>query len=654
MKRLLLFGFIICFSVRSLGQGADAGRLCSFEKMNRMQHAKATVANPAEDEYDMRHVKLNLALTNMSTTLAGDVTTTARVVVASMAAYVFELNSLLTIDSILINGQLRTFTSSGYVRTVNLPSPLPLNSVFTVRVFYHGNPGNTSSFQGLGIRNQQSQLWGARVTWTLSESYGAKDWWPTKQSLTDKLDSADVWLTIPDTLKAGSNGLLVNITNLPGNPTQPGNKARYEWKTTYPIDYYLISVAVGPYVEYSSYVHFPNSTDSMLYQNYVYTNPSTLPFWKPQIDSVQDMITYFSQLYGRYPFWKEKYGHSMAPLSGGMENQTMTTLGFFPTTLTAHELGHQWFGDNVTCGSWKDIWLNEGFASYTEYLYVQHFRSAAKAFNYMFDVHDDVLQDDTAGSVYVDDTTSEQRIFDGRLTYDKGSAVVHTLRFVFNNDSLFFHALRTYQSQFQYGTATTPDFKIVCQQITGKNLDTFFNQWIYGEGHPRYTATWNQVGNQVYVKLNQTTSNFTVPLFHTPLEIRLFSSTADTIVRVNNSLATQTFSFTWNKPMGGMQIDPNDWILDEAAPAIKDPTLSAYEIARSEVKVFPNPANSEWQVSGLKSETHLQLNDMNGRLLWHGQANSNIVVPAKELASGFYLLKVSNSDASFTVKLIKQ
>src|SRR5690606_17382451 len=158
----------------------------------------------------------------------------------------------------------------------------------------------------------------------------------------------------------------------------------------YPIDYYLISASVANYTEYSYYAHFTGSNDSMLVQNYVYSNPQTLPFYKDQIDSVGLMIDYLSQLFGRYPFWKEKYGHCMVPIGGGMEHQTMTSLGDFPTTLTVHELGHQWFGDHVTCGSWQDIWLNEGFASYVEYLFAEHFWQPADAFAYMADKHNKV------------------------------------------------------------------------------------------------------------------------------------------------------------------------------------------------------------------------------------------------------------------------
>jgi len=155
-------------------------------------------------------------------------------------------------------------------------------------------------------------------------------------------------------LKAGSNGVLTAVTRT------DATHLRYEWKERYPIDYYLISASVAPYVDYSYYVHFTGSYDSMLVQNYIYPNVLSSTYYKHVIDSTGMMIDYFSTLYSRYPFWKEKYGHCMAPLSGGMEHQTMTTIGYFSPTVVAHELSHQWFGDNATCATWSDIMMNEG------------------------------------------------------------------------------------------------------------------------------------------------------------------------------------------------------------------------------------------------------------------------------------------------------
>src|SRR6202008_424072 len=193
-----------------------------------------------------------------------------------------------------------------------------------------------------------------------------------------------------------------------------------------------------------------------------------------------------STIYGLYPFHDEKYGHCMAPLGGGMEHQTMTTLGFFDFSIVAHEMGHQWWGDNVTCRTWNDIFLNEGFATYTEQLAIEHFDPTNAAAN-MLQAHNNVMSQ-LGGSVYNPDTTNVNRIFSSRLSYDKGCAIIHSLRFVINNDTLFFNGLKNFQAQYHHSTASIDDFKISMENFTGMNFGQFFTQWIYGEGYPTFNV----------------------------------------------------------------------------------------------------------------------------------------------------------------------
>jgi aminopeptidase N len=651
----VLITFFLVFIVNPIvySQEQTDNRLCASIK-NLRTGAKTTVASSAENDYDVRYVKLNLIMTNASTTLSGNAVTNAVVVSSSLPAYVFELKSPLIIDSVLLNGILCPITTTGVIRTVTLPTPLTFGTLFTAQVFYHGTPTSGTPLAALGINSMSSPTWGTRATFTLSESYHANEWWPCKQSLQDKIDSCDIWITVADSLKAGSNGILQAITPIDATHN------RYEWKERYPIDYYLISAAVAPYVDYSYYMHFSGSPDSMLVQNYVYSNPATLPYFKTIIDSTGPIIDYFSSLYGRYPFWQEKYGHCMARLSGGMEHQTMSTVGFFEGTLIAHELGHQWFGDNVTCATWADIFVNEGFASYSEYLFIDHFRNHTKALNDIQGRQANV-KSQPAGSVFVDDTTNEARIFSSRLSYNKGACVLHTLRFIINNDSIFFLTCKNYQQQMKDSSATIVDYKNVVKGLTGTvvngiDIDTFFNQWLYLEGYPMYNIVWNQSGDDVYVKLIQTTSDPSVPVFKIPIELKLTSPTGDTIVRIINDQADQDFHFTWSKSMSGIQADPNYWLIYDLLGVSNDPTLGVEHLPLAAITIKPNPSASYWQCDGLPANSDLFLTDLSGREIWHAAnpTNTTLTIPGSHLAAGVYLLRVSNSgNAVRTIKLIK-
>ena len=630
---------------------------CAAGKVSiqRQQNAnKGTIADPAETLYDVKYVKLDISLGNLSTNISGNVLTRA-VTTAAATNYVFELTNELTIDSIKINNANRTFTRSGDVVTVPFLSPLAAGISFQSQVYYRGTIVAGSSFFDRGLRNVLSGAANKRYTFTLSQPYGAKDWWPCKQELEDKIDSSDVWITVDTALKAGSNGILTQIT--PVSLT----KKRFEWKSRTPIDYYLISVAVGNYDEYKYYMHFSNSADSMLMQNYIYQN--TLTIRKPILDSTALMMNYFSNTLSRYPFWKEKYGHSQAPLDGGMEHQTMTTLGIWTEKVVAHELAHQWFGDNVTCASWKDIWLNEGWASYCEYLYIEHIRGTAAALAKIYTVHQDAMfpylaaMPDPTGVLYVADTMNNSLLFSTQTTYNKGSSVAHMLRFVFNDDTVFFRALRNYQTQFANNTVTTEQFKTFMALQSGMNLDTFFNQWVYKSGWPVFNTVYNQIGNTVFLKLNQTTTG-NHSFFTTPLEIKLHSQQGDTTIRVYTNTTNPIYSFTWNKQVQDVIIDPNDWLLDAPGTVDRDNTLSVTNAVQDDLSVYPNPVQNELRVR-YKKEGTFELTDIAGRKLRTvdlKNATGQQAVDMSSLTPGIYLYRIYNQSGMAVAqgKLVKQ
>jgi aminopeptidase N len=454
---------------------------------------------------------------------------------------------------------------------VPLNPSLPIGSDFTAQIFYYGN-GQSSVASGYnGISNGTS--FNSSITYTYSEPFWSRIWWPCKQALGDKADSIHFYITTESDCKAGSNGLLKSVIPL------PYNKVRYEWESNYPIDYYLVSFAVGQYIEHISYATIESLSDSILIQSYLIQDCPYLSTQLTAIEITKDYMQLFSNFFGDYPFKNEKYGYCVTPNPwGAMEHQTMTTTGYEALDTTAafivgyyyfwysaHELGHSWFGDNVTCATWQDIWINEGFAGYSEYLALQYLESQDRADFWMSDAHSKTLSE-PGGSVYIPDEFSndEDRIFDYRLTYKKGAAIVHMIRFELDNDSLFFQTLKNFQNQFQYNVASGLDFKDVLEQTTGKNFDDFFTQWYFGEGYPIYNINWTQMNDTLLINSTQTTSTSVTPLFKMQLELKLHFAGGDTTIRINQMNNTQSFQIYFPLTVTNITADPNNWVIDQS------------------------------------------------------------------------------------------
>jgi aminopeptidase N len=205
----------------------------------------------------------------------------------------------------------------------------------------------------------------------------------------------------------------------------------------------------------------------------------------------------------------------------------MTSLGIINFGIVAHEIAHQWFGDNVTCATWKDIWLNEGFASYSEYIAAKYLTTASNAANVLNSMHTNAKRKD--GSVFFNDTNDVTRIFSSEITYNKGGSTVRVLHYLLG-DSLFFKVCKTYQVQFANGNASTNDLRLLVNSLSGKNYDYFFNQWIYGLGYPSYNTKWNQEGNLFSINIVQSNLQSSTNLFQLVLPIVLRTTTGDTTI----------------------------------------------------------------------------------------------------------------------------
>ncbi|OFX24604.1 MAG: hypothetical protein A2041_01075 [Bacteroidetes bacterium GWA2_31_9b] len=598
--------------------------------------------NPLLDNYDISFVALDLNVTDQSVNVSGNALINATVVSDIMDTLIFDFKNNLIIDSVMINGIKKSVSHSNNEILYIFNPSITKGDEITAQIFYKGTPS------GGGVTTEYSSSWGKNATWTLSESFHAYEWWPCKQVLSDKIDSVYLNFTCHNNCKVGSNGLLTNVTSI------AGDKSRYEWKCYYPINYYLISYAVSEYQDYSLYA-YPENNNPILVQNFIYNTTECLEYYKSQIDETANFIELFSNKFCLYPFANEKYGHCLTELGGGMEHQTMTTLGGFGYNLVSHELAHQWFGDYVTCASWQDIWINEGFASYSEYIALENLASYNDAQNWMVTAHDYAFNEPN-GSVYIpfEDASDENRIFNYGLSYKKGASIIHTIRHEINNDELFYATLNNFLTHYKNSVATGDDFKNVLENITSIDFDLFFEQWYYGKGFPSFYVRYSQENDTLQMNVTQNTSSTSTPLFNMFVDYKIKYSSGDTLIRLFQEEKTQIYKIPIKKTVTGIVIDPDNWILNGASTAVSIDTVEP----QLSFELFPIPADDNLNIKlnntfGQVTRS-VQIYDIKGSLLIHLQTNKTFIpVDISNLNTGIYFLKISSNKNSKSQRFIK-
>ena len=581
MKKLsLIFSLLFIFlSASNSFPQLNKKKLVESEKHQLQNYYKINkILYPGDSSINVTYYGLNLTLTYSPNYLKGIATINAKSTENNLTNFFLDLQDPLLVDSVLLNDSKIPFIHSLAKLNINLPRSYNYGEQFSIVIYYQGIPGSSGfgSFE-FGSHNNQPAIW------SLSEPYGASDWFPCKDTPADKADSSDVWVTCSNSLIAASNGTLQAVVDN-GNGTHT-----FKWKNIYPIAQYLISIAISDYTVYTTYYHYAPS-DSMPVVFYIY--PEDFNNAKPYLDKVVNMIAVFSNFYGPYPFLKEKYGEAEFGWSGGMEHQTITSLGGFDDDLEAHELAHQWYGDKITCADWQDIWLNEGFASFSEAVYFGA-TSGTDAYNLMMTSFMNNAKN-AVGSVYVQNISNVNSIFDYNRSYAKGAVVLHMLKGIMG-DSLFFQLMKTYASdpKVAYGAATTANFEADAEKVYGSSLSYFFNEWIYGENYPHYSVSWNYnfIGNNIYsVNLNLSQTTNTNPAFFTmPIQIQVKTSAGDTIVTIFNNRQNQLISFNVKGTPQYINFDPNNLILKDisiidSVDLTKPQTFTLYQN-------YPNPFN---------------------------------------------------------------
>ncbi|MGE0561142.1 MAG: M1 family aminopeptidase [Flavobacteriales bacterium] len=514
--------------------------------------------------------------------IKGEITSYFSPKVSNFNQMYFDLATTLSVDSVKYHDTLITFTQlpNNSLR-INLPDVLSQNLLDSITVYYQGIPQNS----GLGSFTQSSHL-NDSVIWTLSEPFGAYEWWPCKENLYDKIDSIDVIVTTPKKYRVGSQGILIS-------ETENGAYKTYYWKHRYPIATYLISLAITNYSVFTLNANLTSGTLPIV--NYVY--PEDSASYYPQVSAITPIIELFDSLFGAYPFMSEKYGHAQFGWGGGMEHQTMSSMGGFSEHLMSHELGHQWFGDKVTCASWSDIWLNEGFATYCTGMFYKHL---APSWWYAWKV--DMINSATSlpdGSVYNPDTMSVSRIFSSRLSYKKAAFLVRMLEWKIGS-SLFYQAINNYLNDvtLAYNFATTENLKYHLETLSGIDLTEFFNDWYYGEGYPSYEITWNQNGNDFLLNASQTQSHSSVSFFEMPIPIYIKGQGFDTMVVFDHTFSGQNFITSIPFAIDSVFFDPDLWILSKNNSLTFDTTTSVkLNTEELDITIFPNPTNGKVTIS---------------------------------------------------------
>lgn len=654
MRNLLLLFFLGLFAGGSFAQHHhhENELYCSKARFveEYYKNVKDVEQTPYLFDYDVKFYFLDIEVDNSSIDISGEVTVMAEVVAAELDTFALELLDVFTVEEVTYNGNILTASHTDDEIFVVLPETLVEGDLFSVKVKYQGTPPTGGFFAGVSNSNG----WGKDVTWTLSEPFAARSWFPVKQVLEDKADSAWIFLTTAETNIAGSNGLLTNVEPM------PDNKLRYEWKTNYPIDFYLLSFAVSEYQEYNIYAHPEElNGDSVLIQNFIYDSPGCLESFQDDIDATAEMIELFSELFSVYPFHEEKYGHCLTQLGGGMEHQTMTTIGGFNFGLVAHELGHMWFGDNITCATWSDIWINEGFATYADYLAVQFILGQNAANAEMNGIHNSVMQQ-AGGSTYVppEEVYYENvwRIFDSRLSYSKGAAILHMIRFELQDDELFFQVLHDYTEMYADNVATGMDFMNVLNDVSGMDFTEFFNQWYFGEGYPTYSIVWSQNEGGMFMEVTQTTSMSSVtPLFTNLMAYKLhFYDGGDTTIYLQQTANVNSFELDITNEVGLIQIDPDNWIINQSGAITtnveehNDPLNFAYS---------PNPARDQLNLSFKSTSTierEIGIYTLSGEEVKFVKTTNNFVdIDVANLPAAAYLIQVFDGFNRTSKKFIK-
>ncbi|NUY80286.1 T9SS type A sorting domain-containing protein [Flavobacterium sp. MAH-1] len=635
MKKLYFLATLFAVSVFGQNPVNGIAKIAESE-MKSAESLLSVQINPNTTNYDITYHKLEFTVDPADYFITGKVTTTYTAL-SNMSNIHFDLTNSLTVSSVKLGTTNLTFNQTALELVVTLPSVQTAGTSATLEINYSGEPSFGEQAFTTTTHN------GTPALFTLSEPFGARDWWPCKQDLNDKVNSVDIFITAPSQYVSVANGLEV------GQTTSGSNKTTH-FHHNYPIPAYLIAIAVTNYSVFT--LNAGTAPNEFPIVNYVY--PENLEDAQDGFGQTPAIMDLYEELFETYPFSDEKYGHAQFGWGGGMEHTTVSFMAGFWRELVAHELGHQWFGDKVTCGSWKDIWLNEGFATYLAALVIEHFDGVPDFINWKGDVINDITSSPN-GAVYLTDfeATNVNRIFSSRLSYNKGAMVLEMLRWKLG-DVNFYQALRNYLADpdHAYKYAVTTDLQSHFEAVSGENLDEFFDDWIFKQGYPTYSITAsNWSGGICHLTVNQTQSNPSVSFFEMPVPVRVFGAGGQQMDLVlNNTSNGQTFNMPVPFTVTSIQFDPDKHIISRDSNA----SLGVGSFTTlAGANIYPNPTRDILNVN-LPLNVNLQKVIVTNPLGQHVLETTQDKVNVSALASGVHFVTVYTDGGERTFKFVKE
>ncbi len=581
---------------------------------------------------DALHYDLALTFGLSDTTIQGNATLT--VLWGSTAGNTLRLDLVGLAASAVRNGAGAplSFVQDGTGITITVsPTPTPGDTV-TVAIDYGGHP--TSAFYNY-----------ADAAYTFTEPEGSRYWFPCRDVPWDKA-TLSLHGRVPAGKILAGNGVL-------DSTTVAGSDLVYHWREDHPLATYLMAAAISNY----STVTPAFSVTPLVW----YTYPAHVPQATVAFQHVDEMIAFYDSTVVPYPF--DKYAMCEANFGGGMEHQSATLMASFIFTsgltyewVTAHELAHQWFGDLVTCGGWAHIWLNEGFATFYEAVWQENFYGPATFASRMQNAQNQVFSAENAGQDHPIIDPPPQYLF-SRIEYYKGGWVLNMLRHLMGK-APFDAGITDYLNAHAFGAATSADFQAAMEPHYGASLQWFFDQWLYGKGHPKlyYTPMFAQIGEQWLVQIVAHQMQTSGTIFRYPLEVRITTTAGDTLVTGWIESQSQVLSFPVSASPISVVLDPANKMLDEN---ILDATTAVEPILPARLAAWPNPFRDRLNLAGAAPWVRIDVFDVRGRrvrslstgaagdLVWDGRDASGM-----RLAPGAYFLRPAGAAQAMRVVLL--